>query len=97
MHHQGATSGSDQDAYPTGFDYSNWHTAIIEWGPNRCAFILDGITLGISTSRVPNTPMHWVIQTETWLRKNSTGAYQKPDPTAVAHVYVDWVAVWRPA
>jgi hypothetical protein len=91
MHHQGATSGSDQDAYPTGVGYSSWHTAVIEWLPTRCTFILDGKVIGNSTTRIPATPMHWVIQTETQL---SGGA---PTNDAAGHVYIDWVAVYSRA
>jgi chitodextrinase len=91
MHRQGAVSGSDQDAYSTGAYYTTWHTAVIEWLPNRCTFILDGRVIGNATSRIPNTPMHWVLQTETQL---SGGA---PASTASGHVYIDWVAVYAPA
>lgn len=91
MHRMNATVGNDQDAYPTGQNYLPWHTAVIEWGLNRCAFILDDKVIGVSTSRVPSTPMHWVIQTETQL---SGGA---PAATAQGHVLIDWAAVWVPA
>ena len=91
MHHQGATSGSDQDAYATGVTYTSWHTAVIEWLPTRCTFILDGNVIGNSTTRIPDTPMHWVIQTETQL---SGGA---PADSASGHVDIDWVAVYAPA
>jgi hypothetical protein len=91
MHHQDATSGSDQDAYSTGATYTSWHTAVIEWLPTRCTFILDGRVIGNSTTRIPSTPMHWVIQTETQL---SGGA---PADSASGHVYIDWVAVYSRA
>jgi chitodextrinase len=91
MHRQGATTGSDQDWYATGANYASWHTAVIEWLPTRCTFILDGKVIGNSTSRIPNTPMHWVLQTETQL---SGGA---PAESAAGHVYIDWVAVYAPA
>jgi hypothetical protein len=88
MHKQGATSGSDQDAYNTSATFPTWHTAIIEWGPVQCRFILDGTVIGTSTSRIPNTPMHWVIQTETALDGTT------PSDSAAGHVKIDWVAVW---
>jgi hypothetical protein len=89
MHRQNATTGSDQDGFSTSATYGTWHTAIFEWEAGvRCKFILDGITIGDVTSRVPNTPMHYVMQTETRL---SGG----PPPTgAAAHVYADWFVVW---
>jgi hypothetical protein len=88
MHRQGATSGSDQDVFCTGTTYTDWHTAVIEWEPSRVGFYLDGVLIGESTQRIPNTPMRWVIQTETEL--GST-----PPPTwAQGHVYLDHVEVW---
>ena len=91
MHRQDATSGSDQDAFCTQTHYQGWHTAVTEWTPNSIKFYLDGNVIGTSTSRVPNTPMHWVLQTET----NIGGP--APDNSVQGHVYVDWAAVYRPA
>jgi beta-glucanase (GH16 family) len=89
MHRQNGTAGNDQDPYRTSTKFPDWHTAVIEWKPNSCKFILDGTTIGHSTSRVPNTPMHWVLQSETEL--NST----YPAASAVANVQVDYVKVWK--
>jgi beta-glucanase (GH16 family) len=88
MHRQGGTSGSDQDAYPTGARFTSWHTAVVEWAPSSVKFYLDGKLIGTSTSRVPNTPMRWVIQTET--NVSST----PPPQDAAGHVQIDWVAIW---
>ena len=89
MHWEGATSGSQQDAYCTDTTYTSWHTAIIEWTPSRLNFIMDGVTIGSSTSHIPDTPMHWVIQTET--------TSQGPDSGSVGDVQIDWVAVYAPS
>lgn len=91
MHHQNGTWGGDQDAYSTTVTYMAWHTATIEWSPNALTFILDGQTIGTSTSYVPSTPMHWVLQTETQL---SGGA---PSDSAAGDVQIAWVAVYAPA
>lgn len=90
MHRQAGTSGGDQDAFSTSTTFSSWHTAVIEWTPQRCAFFLDDAKIGESTQRVPNTPMRWVIQTETWLGSAA------PLPETSGHVYVDWVAAYVP-
>jgi hypothetical protein len=90
MHRQNGTSGGDQDAYNTAVTYASWHTATIEWTAAACKFILDGKSMGNSTSRIPNTPMHWVIQTETAL---SGGA---PADGDTGNVQIDWVAVYAP-
>jgi hypothetical protein len=50
-------------------------------------FIMDDRSIGTATGRVPDTPMHWVIQTES----SFTGA---PAPTARGNVQIDWVAMY---
>lgn len=89
MHRQGATSGSDQDAFPTSEGFNEWHTATIEWRPFSIKFILDDVVIGTSTSRIPNTPMRWVLQTETELSPSP-----EPDDAVTGYVEVDWVGVW---
>jgi beta-glucanase (GH16 family) len=90
VHHQGATSGSDQDWFGSGVPYGAWHTAVIEWRPASVTFILDGRTIGTSTTGIPNTPMHWILQTPT------TDSTSVSDSTA-GNLQIDWVAVWKPA
>ncbi|CAM3056051.1 glycoside hydrolase family 16 protein [Corallococcus sp. ZKHCc1 1396] len=90
MHRQNGTSGGDQDAVSTSARYTSWHTAVIEWTPGRCRFILDGTVILDKTSRVPTTPMHWVLQTETDLSGTA------PSSSAAGNVQIDWVAVWVP-
>ena len=90
MHRQNGTSGGDQDAYSSTLHYTTWHTMVLEWTTTACRFMLDGTTIGTSTTRIPNTPMHWVLQTETAL----SGA--APSDTASGNVQIDWVAVYIP-
>jgi beta-glucanase (GH16 family) len=89
MHHKGATLGSEQDAYPTGITYGTWHTAIIEWSPSAVSYYLDGKLIGQSTKYIPDTPMHWVLQTET-----STAPGVIPSDSTEGHVLIAWVAVY---
>lgn len=89
MHRQDGTSGGDQDGVCTTETYSPWHTAVIEWGPDRTAFILDGVEIMVSTERIPNTVMRWVLQTETSLSATT-------DLSAGGHVQVDWAAIYEP-
>jgi hypothetical protein len=91
LHHQDATSPLQQDNYHAFGTLTSWHTATTEWLPNRVTFYLDGRRIGESTSRIPNTPMHWVLQTET-----NTRARPVPE-TAAGNVQIDWVAAWKPA
>lgn len=93
MHWQGGTSGGSQDAYTAQTPlYGAWHTAVIEWLPTRCTFILDGTVIGNSTvaSRIPSTPMLYVLQ--------HGGRFGiTPDNTSEGHVQVDWVTVYARA
>jgi hypothetical protein len=67
--------------------YGDWHTATTEWSPGRIEFFLDGRSIGVSTSLVPNKPMHYILQTESC-------SPNCPLPETSGHVYVDWVAIW---
>ena len=88
MHRLGATSGSDQDAFITGVGFTSWHTATIEWSPTKVVFIMDNTVVGTSTNRIPNTPMNWILQTETCF------GHCQPNPSTVANVQIDWVAAY---
>jgi hypothetical protein len=90
MHRQGATSDSDQNEFDSPVPISSgWHTSVIEWTASACTFILDGTVIGTATSRIPNTPMHWVLQSET-VPDRATNA------SATADIYIAWATVYRP-
>ena len=86
VHYRGGHSSQDQAAFNWNAKYTKWHTAVIAWTPGRVNFFLDGVRKSV-THRVPNKPMHWVLQTETSCH---------PYPATKGHVLIDWVAVWRP-
>lgn len=88
VHHQDATVGSDQDWFKAVADIREWHTYTIEWSPNLVVLYLDGNEVGRTTERVPNTPMHWVLQTETWLLD------EDPVASVETNIMIDWVSVW---
>jgi hypothetical protein len=91
-HRQNGTSGDDQDVFFSNvrFDDGKWHTASTEWLPDRVTFLLDGKVLGQVTKRIPNTPMFWVIQTESCL---STAC---PNAAANGNVEIDWITAYKP-
>jgi hypothetical protein len=90
LHRQDAMAGNDTAGFSSGVPLSGaWHTAVIEWSSERVVFILDGKVIGASMERIPNTPMHWVLETTTTL-----DGYEPADATA-GHVQIDWVAVWE--
>ncbi|MDQ4046192.1 MAG: glycosidase, partial [Actinomycetota bacterium] len=70
--------------------YADWHVATIEWSPSKVEFFLDGRSLGAGTTATPNTPMHYILQTESCL----TGC---PLPQTAGHVYLDWIAILKRA
>jgi Malectin domain/Glycosyl hydrolases family 16 len=86
-HHRG--NPHEQDAFSTQAGYGSWHTATTEWTPGRVTYLLDGVTVGTSTTAVPNTPMHYVLQTET-----CTDSGCAPSNAAAGHVQIDWVAIY---
>ena len=76
----------------TGTTMDQWHTAVIEWTPERLTFLLDDQSWTTTDPQaVPRDPMRWVLQTETELGTTA------PPADADGHVQIDWVAVWRPA
>ncbi|WP_457028004.1 glycoside hydrolase family 16 protein [Kitasatospora sp. P5_F3] len=88
MHRRGSTSDTDQDGYPTDVPMAGaWHTTVIDWQPDSLSFYLDGTLLGTSTTGVPDTPMHWVLQSET----SATG----PAGGTTAEITVDAVRYWK--
>jgi len=90
VHRQGATVGNDQYATgPIPVDMRAWHTYTIEWSPGLVRFLVDGVQVGRTTERVPNTKMHWVWQTETEL----SSLY--PNPATTGDVLIDWASIWR--
>ena len=91
MNRVNATGPDDQDWYPTpaGTSWQDWHTYVVEWVPGvSVTYYIDGVRFGHSTSRVPNTPMHLVMQFETTLYGFV------PDSTVRGYVQIAWLAVW---
>jgi hypothetical protein len=77
---------------PSGFrsnvraDGTGWHVATAEWAPGSVTYWLDGVKLGTTTSSaVPSTRMHLVIQVETAI------GLPVPPASAAGHVQVDWI------
>jgi hypothetical protein len=90
LHHQNATEAGDQEGTCSTVTYTSWHTVVLEWLPTVANFYIDGELIMSSTSRIPDTSMHWVLQTD-------TAPCCEPSDTTAGNVRVDWVAVWKPA
>ena len=80
-----------ESAFDTRTTYTGWHTVAITWLPSGVTFSIDGRTIGTETSRVPNTPMHLVLQTETDITSAS------PSNSAHGNLQIDWISVYSPA
>jgi hypothetical protein len=90
MHHEGGTSGGDQDIYSSKITYSGWHTYTTIWTPSSVKFEIDGTVIGTSTvvSEIPDTPMYWVFQTEGDISTS------KPSASAEGNLQIAWATVY---
>jgi beta-glucanase (GH16 family) len=74
---------------PTSAALSAWHTETVEWSPGQATFILDGHVVGTVTTKIPETPHDFVIQSQTC---NGCGG-----SVDAGDVQVDWVAIYSRA
>lgn len=87
LHH--ADPGGQKEEFRTDATFDDWHTAVVEWSPGLVRFLLDGTPVGSSTTGVPDTSMHFVLQTETGSTADQPGGL----PTAEAVVEVESVRI----
>jgi beta-glucanase (GH16 family) len=89
-----AIGGWQADRSKAG-NFSEWHTAGVEWTPSRIGYTLDGKVWGtVRDSRVPDEPMALALQTQAWYCGHS---WQRcPDSTTPTQVdlQVDWVVAY---
>ena len=91
VHHQGGATPIDQTEFTSSATLAQWHTAMVTWLPHQLTFELDGQIVGTTTSRVPDTPMHMILQVETQTLKPA------PPSAAAGNVQIDWISVYTPA
>jgi hypothetical protein len=91
VHHQGGTSPNDQTEFATQATYGPWHTATVTWLPSGVSFQLDGQVIGTALARIPNTPMHLIIQAET-----SIGG-PVPTDAAAGNIQIAWLTIDTPS
>lgn len=91
VHHQGGTTAVDQVGFTTDQTFAEWHTATITWLPTGVSFALDGKVIGTAYARIPNTPMHMIIQAET------TIAGPVPTDSEAANIQIDWLTIDTPS
>jgi hypothetical protein len=90
MHHQGATTQGDQVAFISTASPQQWHTTTLTWLPTGATFQVDGQVIGTAYARIPNTPMHMIIQAETAI------GGPVPTPTEAADIQIDWLTIYTP-
>jgi beta-glucanase (GH16 family) len=91
----------DQSAYPNEehhvrADATQWHTAGLEWTPQRLVYTLDGeVWARIDGPQVPAEPMSLALQTQAWYCGHGWEAC--PDDTTPERVNleIDWVAIYE--
>lgn len=92
IHHQGATSGGDQKWFSLGVNPYEWHTYRLVWTMGqRVQIYVDGVLKADYATRIPATPMHAVLQNETWLSSLAVPS------NATGLVEYDWVRVMIPS
>ena len=97
-HHRNGVDQGDQDYFltPPGTSWQDWHTVVCEWRSGTFAnYWCDGVPYtpqdsGSTTDRIPNVPMHLVMQFETRLNQI------KPDPAVSGYVEIEYLKVWVP-
>lgn len=96
--HQGSTVGNHADF--DGHRYNGvpavdggWHVATLEWASTHVRALWDGVTVGTTYDRPPNTQMYWAIQTESDVDVYPGAGYAAPGDSGT--VEVDWIACWN--
>ena len=87
MHYADPNGGQDWAPSNVAFA-SGWHTATTEWLPGSVKYYLDGTLVGSFTTKIPDLPMHWVLQSE-------SGSSSRP--TGSGHIKIDWLTVYTRA
>lgn len=97
MHRQDGISGFNQDSVKTEVSMcdNNWHVVTINWKPGDwrtplCEFVVDGVSIGKWTEKVPNGPMYWILQTEPYLH-----TYTPPPATVKGIIEIDWIVAYK--
>jgi hypothetical protein len=95
VHWKGGSVEADKSGFFTTANDSTWHTATTESSADAVRFYLDGVQIGAltDTTKIPATPMHYVLQTET----STYPAGTVPADSTAGQVQIDWVAVYSPA
>jgi beta-glucanase (GH16 family) len=79
----------------TRADFTQWHTATLEWTPGRLVYRLDGrVWATIDSPHVPNEPMDLALQTQAWGCGGTWEACPNSTTPPVVNLEVDWVSLY---
>lgn len=74
-------------------DFSQWHTASVEWTPGKIVYLMDDKPWATITSHVPAQPMHLIMQTHVG-SNGSSGDMPAASITGHVDLQIDWVHVY---
>jgi Glycosyl hydrolases family 16 len=78
----------------TSGDFTQWHTARVDWSPGKVVYRLDDkIWTTISSVNVPKTPMSIAIQAQAWPCGTWEGCPNSSTPPS-ADLQIDWVVAY---
>lgn len=76
-------------------DFTQWHTASLEWTPGHLVYRLDGkVWATIDSRHVPNELMDLALQTQAWGCGGTWEACPNSTTPAVVNLEVDWVSIY---
>ena len=76
-------------------DFTQWHTATLDWTPNHLVYRLDGkVWATIDSTHVPNEPMDLALQTQAWGCGGTWEACPNSTTPPAVDLQVDWVSLY---
>jgi hypothetical protein len=76
-------------------DFTQWHTAGLEWTPGKLVYSLDGkVWATITSDKVPTEPMTLALQTQGWYCGHSWEACPDSSTPARVNMQVDWAVMY---
>lgn len=79
-----------------GGDFSQWHTAGVQWTPGAVVFTLDGQPWSsVTGGNVPTEPMALALQTQAWYCGHTWEACPNSSTPPRVNLLVDWVVGYQ--
>jgi hypothetical protein len=79
----------------TKADFTQWHTATLEWTPGHVVYRLDGkVWATVDSSHVPDEPMDLALQTQAWGCGGTWEACPNSTTPPEVNLQIDWVSLY---